>query len=1501
MAGTRRTDGLCPPPSNVDRFNKTLNTCIQSGHESVRLFRYSNGKFDRAERAFVGFGTVIETDMDGNEIEVTHSQVPGVTGKVLRREIYLGPARVGSTKGVVLRRHDADWRSIESPLDSDRRQIYLAQSSVIDYARGPDNPSQDLCSVSVNQVPDNYGRVEVSCSRSCTASAIIAGTSYSCDTPVEGLERVSTSWADPIGVSMVRERPREIQLTGIRNGTQELISQSRFRYDGTTPGVPLPLGQVSNGWVTETSQYLDVSVTQYVGGFFVITERREYDAFGNVIKSYDANGKAVTSTFNPTLFSLYRTSTSYTNDNNITAVATYVTNLAFGSVTSTTSANNDTTQTQYDTLGRAVCEAQPGDSLAGCFSAGAFTATKEREFIFADPTSSDYELRHHQMIERTVEPNSPDGYLETITYVDGLGRPRFRKVHRVIGSDAPTTTRLVIEGQTDYDAEGRPIRQYGPYLAPTYVASPSSGFIQTAYGPFNGMTFSGGAPVMDPLGRPRTIDPPDQTLVTHFYQGSVHRSANAGGGESWEIRDSKERVVETKSLDGSTQAMKVNYQFDAGGRETWRQVSDVAGTTITTDYDSMGRVIQVVDPDAGGTWTYGYDYLGNLLYANDPKVGQHTQTVYDDMSRPVRTCHYDSDSYVGTATVSTCSTGGTLEASFSYDTGAANMIGRLRDVTDQTGSTSFEYDDLGRVTKDSLWIDGHLVAYTRTYDRAGHAKSIQYGFGDVATYGYNAVGHPISLVALQYVGGPVVSDHVDDIDYDMFGRIEKVFYANGVVDTKAYYGSSEGYRIQSVLTEKADGTDHLNLTYGYSGNALGKIGSISDSRNSTGPLTRNASFSYDSIGRLINVSGSAADGSYGYDGIGNLTVNRGQSLVYSPSAGTAGPHHVDSFGGLAVTYDANGNRQSKARTGGGIESYTYDRFNRLVRIDVTGIGAEVVQFRYNHAGRKVTKQVGTSPRSRYFGDLIEKSYEPRPAGGYNEIWTKHFFIAGMRVSSARQDNGAMSPSAAPYAPLFISKEIILGLGVLTAILVVVGAPGREGIRVPVFLRRRLARVGSGALLVLWIQVPAATLAPGVANAGGGGPPPNPVLYYHADHLGSTQVVTDGSGSIYVQLRNDPYGKEIIRADAGGAPIAPSNKVKHEFTGHEREHVTGLIDAGARFLDGDLAQFLTMDPAGQYASPYAYGPGDPINGTDPDGTWFQLFLLWAAATLYAANLAYAVVNLTLAIIDGDIGMIGGALATFFGAAFAAATFAAGVTVGMFTGATALQANATLNALGTTNAALSAYSTVQGIRGREVHWAVGVAQMLTSIVTLAYARGTSEAANGEIGLQKWNATEEDPLSEIEPLTVEELASPVARAERLAEAARVARELNPQANVQTHDSVGLVDTSSGTYSEHPSVDAAAIAAGSDPNKVIVSGYVLPGRKGFLGFFSRPEEIHIFQNATLGGTYKILLGNGDSVVRAFTGMEFARFTGAHEAGHSLGWSGVNANRFAIEEGYLP
>ena len=132
----------------------------------------------------------------------------------------------------------------------------------------------------------------------------------------------------------------------------------------------------------------------------------------------------------------------------------------------------------------------------------------------------------------------------------------------------------------------------------------------------------------------------------------------------------------------------------------------------------------------------------------------------------------------------------------------------------------------------------------------------------------------------------------------------------------------------------------------------------------------------------------------------------------------------------------------------------------------------------------------------------------------------------------------------------------------------------------------------------------ALLPPGLAKAA---LPGNVTLWhYHLDHLGTPHSITDASGNLYRQTRITAYGEVRGRYDGSGNIVAAGVALRHEFTGYQSEEKSGLQYAGARYYLPELGVFTSHDPAGQFPSPYAYGPGDPVNGTDPNGSFFSLF-------------------------------------------------------------------------------------------------------------------------------------------------------------------------------------------------------------------------------------------------------------------------------------------------------
>jgi RHS repeat-associated protein len=92
-----------------------------------------------------------------------------------------------------------------------------------------------------------------------------------------------------------------------------------------------------------------------------------------------------------------------------------------------------------------------------------------------------------------------------------------------------------------------------------------------------------------------------------------------------------------------------------------------------------------------------------------------------------------------------------------------------------------------------------------------------------------------------------------------------------------------------------------------------------------------------------------------------------------------------------------------------------------------------------------------------------------------------------------------------------------------------------------------------------------------------------VYYYHGDHLGSAQVVTDYRGEVYEHIEYTPYG-ELWVEHAPNVEATP-----FRFTGKERDSETGLYYYGARYLNPQTGMWLSTDPAmGEYI------PQAPIN-------------------------------------------------------------------------------------------------------------------------------------------------------------------------------------------------------------------------------------------------------------------------------------------------------------------
>ncbi len=174
---------------------------------------------------------------------------------------------------------------------------------------------------------------------------------------------------------------------------------------------------------------------------------------------------------------------------------------------------------------------------------------------------------------------------------------------------------------------------------------------------------------------------------------------------------------------------------------------------------------------------------------------------------------------------------------------------------------------------------------------------------------------------------------------------------------------------------------------------------------------------------------------------------------------------------------------------------------------------------------------------------------------------------------------------------------------------------------------RVSKTGSGGTTT-YVYDAFGNLA---AEYGGSGASPcgasSPTCYVTSDHLGSTRMLTDSSGSTNVR-RYDylPFGEEILAGPSGqvrttgmGYSSSPDGLIE-KFTGQARDaadsnSLTGLDWFRARYLSSAQGRFQSADPGNAGANPgdpqtwnaYSYVGNNPLSYTDPDGeSFFSVF-------------------------------------------------------------------------------------------------------------------------------------------------------------------------------------------------------------------------------------------------------------------------------------------------------
>ena len=402
------------------------------------------------------------------------------------------------------------------------------------------------------------------------------------------------------------------------------------------------------------------------------------------------------------------------------------------------------------------------------------------------------------------------------------------------------------------------------------------------------------------------------------------------------------------------------YEYDDDYRVS--AYVDATGRRTSYGYDALGRQNTVVYPD-GGKARVEYDAKGNVVRAVDPNNSEilHRYDATDRLiERRSRAAKTDA---------------ATIER-YEYD-GA----GRLLYALAPGGAVRHTYDSLSRLVAETQ--GDRSVRYL--HDAAGNVTNVVYPGGEEVRRSYDVRNR---VTAVHDKAG----ERIASFSYGGHDQVTAMVLGD-VIDTALSYNAQQ--RLESIeyrRTNDHELVDGFRYQYDATGKTTHEIQSISGT-------SYGERYYYDDAGRAIRAQYGVQDvfdpnstfeqeTSYEHfpDGLWKRRVDVDvQRRITKEQVGTLDPGgRYEQFGKFSFDYDANGNCVRKESSNPGSCSYTYDRDNRLVKVechDQHDQSGQTIDYFYDVLGRLVrkvvtdTSGVSTEFTYAYASSLLIEEYE----------------------------------------------------------------------------------------------------------------------------------------------------------------------------------------------------------------------------------------------------------------------------------------------------------------------------------------------------------------------------------------------------------------------------------------------------------------------------------------------------------------------------------------------
>jgi RHS repeat-associated protein len=762
---------------------------------------------------------------------------------------------------------------------------------------------------------------------------------------------------------------------------------------------------------------------------------------------------------------------------------------ALGRVYETVDALGHVTHTDFDGLGRAV------DTIQNYVSGGAVNSTTNVE------TSTVYDG-----LGETLQGINADGNATTYTY-DGLG-------DQVSSTDPLTHTTLMGYDGTgtlrwektpvgqvtvyDVDGMGRVISTIANYQTGSSTAPDQDLTTTTAY---------------DAAGRTVSSTDPGGTVTVFTYDLLDHQTSVTANASSGACANSPCNVT---TLD----------RYDRVGNKIAE--TDPRGNTRTWSYDAAAEQVSATDP-LSRTTTMTYDLGGRLTGQEDARGSADALSYsYDGLDRLTQTSATNLPAPIGQA----------------YD-----ALGERTGLSDGTGTTSFTYDALGRISQVAAPTTG-TVSYG--YDANGQRTSLSYPDSTSLGYSYTAAGRlqDVTEGALTLAG----------YTYDANGRLEAVTHGNGTTSSYNYDGAD---RLTSLDTTKSG---NVVSDYQYQPNRIGQTTALTETLLVGQVMDGAGARPVSSRRRSATVGGEVAD-----------VV--GTDLSSSGRSANAARRHMGSASPLldpASTLPAVTTTLSTTETGAGVVTPT-TRLTGTTVLPTTPISNTALLAKVAHLPLRFEPNLGqTDPAVKY---LVHGS-------GYTAFFTATQAVIALRAPAPTNHDSPSANTKQAVVTLALSGTTTGAGPTVSATDKLPGVsnyvegndPGRWHLGVPGYSRLSFPAVYPGVDLRYHANQSQLeydfTLAPHAAVG---------AIRMHLSGLGTPRL--DGQGN--VQLGNGPGGAVRLAPPVAYQTVQGKRK---PVQAHYVQNADGSY--GLSLGAYDPSQALTVDPILIY--------GSYLGGTGTDG-------------------------------------------------------------------------------------------------------------------------------------------------------------------------------------------------------------------------------------------------------------------------------------------------------------